>query len=86
MAQPAYGWCPPTLQIGGKDYREKVAVEPLKAFKEANPDAKALLIEGLKEIGADPDPAKMHLLTYNQEQMLKIEKLQSTINKCTRKI
>ena len=58
LAQPAYGWCPPTLQIGGKDYRTKVGVEPLKAFKEANPDAKALLIAGLKEIGADPDPSK----------------------------
>ena len=58
LAQPAYGWCPPALQIGGKDYREKVALEPLKAFKAANPDAKKLLVEGLKEIGADPDPAK----------------------------
>ncbi|MGV8984656.1 peptide ABC transporter substrate-binding protein [Clostridium sp.] len=58
LAQPAYGWCPPTLQIGGKDYREKVAVEPLKAFKEANPDAKKLLVEGLKEIGENVDPAK----------------------------
>jgi len=59
LGQPAYGWCPPTLQIGGKDFRTKVAVEPLTAFKAANPDAKKLLIEGLKEIGADPDPAKM---------------------------
>ncbi|MGH4124880.1 MAG: peptide ABC transporter substrate-binding protein [Clostridium sp.] len=59
LGQPAYAWCPPTLQIGGKDFRTKVGIEPLKAFKEANPDAKKLLIEGLKEIGADPDPAKM---------------------------
>ncbi|MBW9156592.1 peptide ABC transporter substrate-binding protein [Clostridium tagluense] len=58
LAQPAYGWCPPTLQIGGKDYREKVGVEPLKEFKAANPDAKKLLIEGLKEIGENPDPSK----------------------------
>lgn len=59
LGQPAYGWCPPTLQIGGKDFRETVGVEPLKKFKDEHPDAKALLIEGLKEIGADPDPAKM---------------------------
>ena len=59
LGQPAYGWCPPTLQIGGVDFRTKVGVEPLKAFKDANPDAKALLIEGLKELGMDPDPAKM---------------------------
>ncbi|MBU3146493.1 peptide ABC transporter substrate-binding protein [Clostridium sp. CF012] len=58
LAQPAYGWCPPTLQIGGKDYREKVGIEPVKAFKAANPDAKKLLVEGLKEIGENPDPAK----------------------------
>jgi oligopeptide transport system substrate-binding protein len=58
LGQPAYGWCPPTLQIGGEDFRTKVGIEPIKAFKEAHPDAKALLIEGLKEIGADPDPAK----------------------------
>ncbi len=65
LAQPAYGWCPPTLQIGGEDFRAKVAIEPLKAFKDANPDAKALLIAGLKEIGADPDPAK-NTFTYLQ--------------------
>ena len=61
LGQPAYGWCPPTLQIGGEDYRTKVGIEPLKAFKEANPDAKALLIAGLKELGLDPDPAKMDI-------------------------
>lgn len=61
LGQPAYGWCPPTLQIGGEDFRDKVGIEPLKKFKDEHPDAKALLIEGLKEIGADPDPAKMDI-------------------------
>ncbi|MBZ9624960.1 peptide ABC transporter substrate-binding protein [Clostridium sp. FP2] len=61
LGQPAYGFCPPTLQIGGKDFREAVGVEPLKALKAANPDPKKLLIEGLKEIGADPNPAKMDI-------------------------
>jgi len=65
LGQPAYGFCPPTLQIGGEDFRTKVGVEPLKAFKDANKDAKALLIAGLKEIGADPDPAKA-TFTYLQ--------------------
>ncbi len=65
LGQPAYGWCPPTLQIGGEDFREKVGIEPLLAFKQANPDPKALLIEGLKEIGEDPDPAKASF-TYLQ--------------------
>ena len=61
LGQPAYGWCPPTLQVGGKDFRESVGIEPLKKFKDEHPDAKALLIEGLKEIGADPDPSKMDI-------------------------
>jgi oligopeptide transport system substrate-binding protein len=65
LGQPAYGFCPPTLQIGGLDFREKVGVEPLKKFKEEHKDAKALLIEGLKEIGADPDPSKA-TFTYLQ--------------------
>ena len=65
LGQPAYGFVPPTLQIGGEDFRTKVGVEPLKAFKDANPDAKALLVEGLKEIGADPDPSKA-TFTYLQ--------------------
>lgn len=65
LAQPAYGYCPPTLQIGGEDFRSKVAVEPLKSFKAANPDAKTLLIAGLKEIGANPDPSK-NIFTYLQ--------------------
>jgi len=58
LAYPAYGWCPPSLQIGGKDYRELAASEPLKDAKTKNPDAKALLIEGLKEAKLDPDPSK----------------------------
>jgi oligopeptide transport system substrate-binding protein len=65
LGQPAYGFVPPTLQIGGEDYRTKVGVQPLTAFKEANKDAKALLVAGLKEIGADPDPAKA-TFTYLQ--------------------
>ncbi|KYH35559.1 dipeptide-binding protein DppE precursor [Clostridium tepidiprofundi DSM 19306] len=59
LAQPAYGWCPPSLQIGGEDFRAKVNYEPLRKLVKENPDPKKLLIEGLKEIGADPDPAKM---------------------------
>ncbi|MGH4124891.1 MAG: peptide ABC transporter substrate-binding protein [Clostridium sp.] len=73
LGQPAYGFCPPTLQIGGKDFREKVGVEPLKTLKEANKDAKALLIAGLKEIGADPDPAKA-TFTYLQSGTTAVER------------
>jgi oligopeptide transport system substrate-binding protein len=58
LAAPAYGWIPPLLQIGGEDFRTKVGVEPLKKVVEDNKDPKALLVEGLKELGLDPDPSK----------------------------
>ena len=50
VMEPAYGWTPPRLQIGDKEYR-KLTNEPLRQLKEENPDPKALLIEGLKELG-----------------------------------
>ncbi|WP_035291444.1 peptide ABC transporter substrate-binding protein [Clostridium sp. KNHs214] len=56
---PAYGWCPPTVQLGGKDYRELVNEEPIKKMVEENKDPKELLIKGLKELGMDPDPSKV---------------------------
>ncbi|MDV3427586.1 MAG: peptide ABC transporter substrate-binding protein [Bacillota bacterium] len=59
LAAPAYGWCPPSLQIGGKDFRELVNNLPIKKLAEENPDPKALLIKGLKELGMDPDPSKI---------------------------
>jgi len=58
LAEPATGWCPPAIQIGGKDYREKVNYQPVEELKKANADPKALLAEGLKELGLDPDPTK----------------------------
>ncbi|MFD3156105.1 peptide ABC transporter substrate-binding protein [Haloimpatiens sp. FM7330] len=60
---PAYGWAPPSLQLGGKDYRELVGEEPLKKLKEENPDPKELLKKGLKELGMDTDPSKLNI-TY----------------------
>jgi len=57
--EAAYGWAPPSLQLGGKDFRELVGEEPIKKLKEENPDPKALLVKGLKELGMDPDPAKL---------------------------
>lgn len=58
IAAPAYGWVPPDMTIGDKQYRE-VVEEPLKKLKEGNPDPKALLIKGLEELGMDPDPSKV---------------------------
>jgi oligopeptide transport system substrate-binding protein len=59
----AESWCPPAVQIGGEDFREKAGADAnwITKLKEENPDAKALLIEGLKELGEDPDPSKMEI-------------------------
>ena len=56
--KPAYGWCAYAIYINNQEYR-KVTPEPLKAAQTANPDPKALLIAGLKEAGANPDPSKL---------------------------
>lgn len=53
-----YAWASPGMQIGTEDFRKKVGEEPLKKLKEEVKDPKALFIEGLKELGMDPDPAK----------------------------
>lgn len=59
MALPAYGWVPFKMMIGDKQYRDLVE-EPLKSVKD---DPKQTLIAGLKELGMDPDPAKLSV-TY----------------------
>jgi oligopeptide transport system substrate-binding protein len=61
IADPAYGWSPPSLQIAGEDFRKKAAYEPIQDLKKENTDAKKLLVEGLTELKMDPDPAKLDL-------------------------
>lgn len=58
--EPAYGWVPKTVMIGDKEYRTEVK-EPLKILAEENPDAKALFVKGLTELGMDPDPSKVNI-------------------------
>lgn len=58
---PAYGWAPYELLNGEKEYRKEVA-EPLKEAAKKYPDPKALLKEGLKELGLDPE--KQITVTY----------------------
>lgn len=60
--EPAYGWVSKGIQIGEKEYRDLVPGQVERLLKE-NPDPKALLVEGLKELGEDPDPANM-TVTY----------------------
>lgn len=54
---PAYGWIPPQITAGAEQYRDQVE-EPLKALMEGK-DPKELLVEGLTELGMDPDPANL---------------------------
>ncbi|GAA0748088.1 peptide ABC transporter substrate-binding protein [Clostridium oceanicum] len=60
---PAYGFAPPSLQIGEKEFRKEVSKEPVKKLKEENKDPKKLLVEGLKELGMNEDPSKI-TVTY----------------------
>ncbi|GAA0114555.1 peptide ABC transporter substrate-binding protein [Clostridium senegalense] len=65
LAEPALAWCPPAVSIGDEEYRKKIEFNPVEELKKENPDAKALFIEGLKELGLDPDPSK-HTITFLQ--------------------
>ena len=65
LAEPALAWCPPAVEIAGVDYRERANSLPVEELKKDNPDPKALLAEGLKELGLDPDPSK-HTINFIQ--------------------
>lgn len=62
---PLYSMMPSVTNVGDKLYSERVEGknEIIKTLQEKYPDPKALLIEGLKEEGLDPDPSKMDV-TY----------------------
>ncbi|WP_035288438.1 peptide ABC transporter substrate-binding protein [Clostridium sp. KNHs214] len=58
--EAGYGWCPPKVQMGANgEYRKMANEEPAKKLKQDNPDPKALLVKGLKELGMDSDPSKI---------------------------
>ncbi|WBW99385.1 peptide ABC transporter substrate-binding protein [Oceanirhabdus sp. W0125-5] len=56
---PAFAWIPPAVQIGGEDFRKKADNLPVKKLLDEYKDPKALLIEGLKELGESENPADM---------------------------
>lgn len=60
-AQAIYSVMPDTMMIGDTPYHELVGDKNyfVKQLQEENPDPKALLIEGLKELGKDPDPSQI---------------------------
>ncbi|WP_346887580.1 peptide ABC transporter substrate-binding protein [Clostridium sp. UBA1056] len=57
LGEPALSFVPPKVQIGGEEYRDKVKDLPIKNLMDENPDPKALLIEGMKELGLGEDPS-----------------------------
>lgn len=60
--EPAYGFVSKGILLGDKEYRTLVPGS-IKKLAEENKDPKALLIEGLKELGKNPDPSQM-TVTY----------------------
>lgn len=64
LAEPAYAWCPPAVKSGEETFRSK-SEDFVKKVKDENSDPKALLVEGLKELGLDTDPSK-HTFKYLQ--------------------
>lgn len=59
IGEPAYAWIPPMININDKEYRDQYTDLPIKELAEKNKDPKALLIEGLKELGLGEDPSKV---------------------------
>ena len=80
MQEPAYGWIPNSMQVDGVNFRE-MAGEPIQELIEENPDPKALLIEGLKELGMSEDPSQVtvQLMSRNTSQDI-AEYFQYTFN------
>lgn len=72
-AEVMYGMMPGVIKVADQLYSELVDSEMVKTLMGEYPDPKALLIEGLKEEGLDPDPAKMEvkLATRGTEEFSK---------------
>ncbi len=57
LGDVALGFVPPSVQIGGEDFRTTVNSSPVQDLIDENKDPKALLIEGMKELGLGEDPS-----------------------------
>ena len=62
----AWGWLPPAMGLDGENFR-KLAGDPIKDLAAAYPDPRALLAEGLKELGMSeaPEGLKIVLMCHN---------------------
>lgn len=59
LGKPAYNFVPPAISIDGKPFNPEGKNEYAKELLEENKDPKALLKEGLKELGKPEDPSKV---------------------------
>ena len=62
----AWGWLPPAMGLDGENFR-KLAGDPIRELAAAHPDPRALLVEGLKELGMNeaPEELKIVLMCHN---------------------
>ena len=62
----AWGWLPPAMGLDGENFRKR-AGDPIKDLAAAYPDPRALLAEGLKELGMSeaPEELKIVLMCHN---------------------
>lgn len=62
----AWGWLPPAMGLDGENFR-KLAGNPIEELAAAHPDPRALLAEGLKELGMSeaPEELKIVLMCHN---------------------
>jgi len=58
----ATGWIPPKVDLAGDEFRKIAEFDPVTKILEEVKDPKALFIEGLKELNADPDPSKYEVI------------------------
>lgn len=56
----AYGWIPSCMDLDGENFRG-MAGEPIKALIDEVKDPKALLVEGMKELGLGDDPTQINI-------------------------
>ena len=62
----AWGWLPPAMGLDGENFRKLVG-DPIEELAAAHPDPRALLAEGLKELGMTeaPEELKIVLMCHN---------------------
>ena len=58
MKIPAYSMVPTGVYVGGQEYAG-LGVKPIEELAQESADPRDLLVQGLQELGMDPDPTKL---------------------------